>query len=1113
MGRSSFFWAATALMVCASGPSGRGEGGRFPDRKVDIAPFGQLCTWTGAGPMEIERHAMERRELPNGRRAFSPAEALPGREPHIGVEWDFAQDVAGVEIEFARGDDASLPGEEALQYWHDSWPPQDRGGWTRLDDPFNGNWKRPKAEFRREGKKWVYSILPLSDDEIPESRGLRVSYRRTYKVRVVFPDGQFPLVAALRVFSPHEWKRADLKIQTGVGPGARPLKPTSAEVFCGHLLSPLKPTDSRGESAGYSLSVLYSDSPDDSPDRTIVTLRWGENEFDGVSFLPVEALRNGIFIPDFGLWIAEKGERSFSETEFVLPPGEGTTIWQKVALEPEQTYRRARAEIPPLRSTEHKPYGRYIPLGCDGNRQEFGILYNGNVLCMKRALKSPGREDSRMLWPGEEMVFKIGTGADPDFREREGAAMQSLLEGYLPISNTEWEKEGIRFCESAVASLLVPEATDPASLRGDETSVLLLSITAENNSGAPLPARVWLTIAPTEALEIKDGFVYALACTEKNDSYKTPRLRCLVEKDAKWQILSPAVSTPGSSGFHGAIALHATLQPNSTGRIVLKIPFLSSLTEEQISLLRSMDFDRELQRTVRYWQTKIDAGARIRVPVALLNDFIRAQFWHICVTADRDVDTGLTMLPAATFHYNVCANEACHQIRSLDLRGYAKLAEEYLEPFVRLQGTRPLHGRFRSSEGVFHGLRVKEGVDYQTFNYNLDHGFVLWMLCEHFRLTGDREWLRRVAPNIVKGCDFIIREREATKLTGHEGRKLWQYGLLPPGHLEDNPEFLYWYAVNAYACRGIMDAAEVLSQIASPEAERIRRESAEYLADARRAARRSMLSAPVVNQGDGTYIPFQPTRCLLRGRDLGWIRDSLYGPTHLIDCGIYHPRSREATWILQDAENNVFVSAERGLGIDTARRWFSHGAMTLQPNLVPTPIVYVRRDEPERAIRCFYNTLAASIYEDVRAFCEWLPPPWRSLGGGPFYKTPDESAFIVWLRYLLAVEEGDRLTLCPAAPREWFADGEEISVERLPTYFGEVSFRIVSHSEKGEVCAQVSPPSRRRPEELCLRVRHPQRKAIRAVRINDRPHFRFDAARELLFLPESGQPFDVVVEY
>lgn len=1100
----------TFLLLFSGLSPSAGEGEPQAGRSVDIAPFGHLCIWTGSTEMDIQRHPPKSLELPDGKSAWIPVEASPGKEPHIGIEWDSPQDVARVEVEFVGAEDASLPGENALEYWHDSWPPQDRGGWTRLDDPFNGGWKCPKATFTRAEKKWVYDILPLSTEEISETRGLSVSFRRTYKIRLVFRDGRVPAIAALRAFSPHVWKRADLKIEVVSGSSTQPRTLASAEAFVGHILSPLRPASISGGATGYLLSVLYSDSPDDSPDRTIVSLRWGEKEDEGVSFLPGEAVRQGIFVPDFGLWVAEEKAGNFQDMQFAQGSDAQPTIWQRVPAEPEQTWQRAREEIPRLKDTEHRPYGSYVPLGCDGNRQEFGILYNGSVFCQKGALKSPGREDSRMLWPEDDILFKIGTGDSPDFREREGATRQSLLDGYLPVVLSEWEQEGVLFRETAVAALLAPEDSAPAEPRGDETAVLLLSLEAKNAFDKPRPVRVWFGTSVAESLAVKeDGLVYAQA-TKEGDSSQAA-LRCLAglkgdAVSADWSVFRAVAPSTN------AVAFETTVPPTGARKLILKIPFLSSLTEEEIAHLRGIDFDKEVRRTERYWQGRINEGAKIQVPNLLLNDFIRAQSWHIAVTADKDVDTGLMMLPAATFHYNVCANEACHQIRSLDLRGYKELAEQYLEPFVQLQSTRPLHGRFRSAEGVFHGLRVKEGVDYQTFNYNLDHGFVLWTLCEHYRLTGDRAWVERAAANIIAGCDFITRERQATKLTDDRGRKVWQYGLLPPGHLEDNPEFLYWYAVNAYACRGMMDAAEVLTVIGRPEADRVRREASEYLTDVRRAVRQSMLLSPVVNQGDGNYIPFQPTRCFLHGRDLGWIRDSLYGPIHLIDCGIYPLHGPESTWILRDAENNVFVSRERGLGIDTEKRWFSHGGITLQPNLVPTPIVYVKRDEPERAIRCFYNTLAASMYEDVRAFCEWLPAQFGR-GGGPFYKTPDESAFIVWLRYLLAVENEGRLTLCPAAPREWFADGEEIVVENLPTYFGEVSFRILSQIEKGEIRADVRPPSRNRPEELCLRVRHPARKPIRSVHVNGQAHLRFDSVRELISLPPEAETIDVVIRY
>ena len=98
----------------------------------------------------------------------------------------------------------------------------------------------------------------------------------------------------------------------------------------------------------------------------------------------------------------------------------------------------------------------------------------------------------------------------------------------------------------------------------------------------------------------------------------------------------------------------------------------------------------------------------------------------------------------------------------MDVQGLHQRAARYLEPFLELQGSQSLDGGFRSKEGVFHGLPV-DGYNYQGFRYNLDHGFVLWTLGDHFLLSRDRSWMERYAERIVKGCDFVARERREAR--------------------------------------------------------------------------------------------------------------------------------------------------------------------------------------------------------------------------------------------------------------------------------------------------------------------------------------------------------------
>ena len=56
-----------------------------------------------------------------------------------------------------------------------------------------------------------------------------------------------------------------------------------------------------------------------------------------------------------------------------------------------------------------------------------------------------------------------------------------------------------------------------------------------------------------------------------------------------------------------------------------------------------------------------------------------------------------------------------------------------------------------------------------------------------------------------------------------------------------------------------------------------------------------------------------------------------------------------------------------------------------------------------------------------------------------------------------------------AAPGRWLKDGAVVNVQRAPTMFGEVSFRIESRLSRGEVVAHITAPSRR-PDHWSLRL-------------------------------------------
>jgi hypothetical protein len=402
------------------------------------------------------------------------------------------------------------------------------------------------------------------------------------------------------------------------------------------------------------------------------------------------------------------------------------------------------------------------------------------------------------------------------------------------------------------------------------------------------------------------------------------------------------------------------------------------------------------------------------------------------------------------------------------------------------------------------GLDFDDGVPLRShFAYNLDPGYIMECLADHYRLTGDRAWLERIAPKLVAACDFVTRERERTKETGADGKPVPHWGLMPAGHLEDNPEWRYWFAVNAHAYGGMKGIADVLAEIEHPEAARLAADAAGYREDIRRAARRALAEAPVVQLLDGTYIPRVPTRAGLRGRDWGWFREAAYGALHLCESNVFEPNEPEMTWVLKDLEDNLFVSRDWGRPVDLEKFWFSHGGVTIQANLMDLAIDYLRRGQVKHGLRALFNNFGASTYTDVRCFTEH-PVVELGHGVGPFYKSSDEAKALVWLRAFLIREEGDALHLAPGAPRSYFAPGQSFGVRDMATYFGSLTYRI--EAADAEIRAAVSAPARRAPAEIILHLRLPEGKRIASVTVNGAPHSDFDPAAETvtLFAPRGA---------
>jgi hypothetical protein len=254
-----------------------------------------------------------------------------------------------------------------------------------------------------------------------------------------------------------------------------------------------------------------------------------------------------------------------------------------------------------------------------------------------------------------------------------------------------------------------------------------------------------------------------------------------------------------------------------------------------------------------------------------------------------------------------------------------------------------------------------------------------------------------------------------------------------------------------------------------------------------------------------------PRAYALTHRREGWIREALYPALHLATTGVYDAAHRFVDWMVRDLEDNVFLSAESGYGLERPRQDFFHLAgFTLQPNLLDLPRVYLAQNRPAHVARAVYNTAAASLYPDVLCFAEWVPR--LGEGGGPLYKTPDECKFVQWLREMLVAERGDTLELGAGVPLAWMRDGQTIRVRRAATHFGPIDLEIVSHAAEGRVVARVRLDASVRPATIRLQVRHPENRPLRRATVAGRA-VAVDTARSRIELPVSASTWTVVASF
>jgi hypothetical protein len=109
-------------------------------------------------------------------------------------------------------------------------------------------------------------------------------------------------------------------------------------------------------------------------------------------------------------------------------------------------------------------------------------------------------------------------------------------------------------------------------------------------------------------------------------------------------------------------------------------------------------------------------------------------------------------------------------------------------------------------------------------------------------------------------------------------------------------------------------------------------------------------------------------------------------------------------------------------------------------------------------------------------------------GDSGTYCVPAQQTIPLLVRWMLVLEDSDedRLYLAKGVPREWFSSGEEILIERIPTRWGRVSFRLKADTAAKIVTGEVELSGEAVPREVHVKLRLPPQMPIESVTVNGR---------------------------
>ncbi len=866
-------WVGLALPLVAGAPPAHVPGLIPAERKAnvvtsqplekdfDIARFARVVTWdpnrSGSHPSRIEELKpgeifLETDVLPAADGTYVVPLALNGQSC-IGLQWMQRIESSILKelvLEFAEGSPTPSAREIRIEWWVG-------------ESAWQGDWKQLPVKIEQQGNRQFFRVV--WGESGPSSIGVE-------KIRWIFPSSTRPfIICKIEAFTLCQWDTVVLNLELEQPKTGQVGK---INVYDGEIIEPPAKGSSlhcEWDLAGpLQLKIRYCKPAKRllKSDRTLITVHLPAGAF---SVSVNDVLEHGcVYVPAFGFFIAkdsagvslDKYRQSFDKLRMFLRPAQDGE-----PVEPEVSARKTTRQR--VRQTEDQSFTQAM------EKVHHKVQDNGptmlSLACDNHKFVVERTGDIWVFGGGFKLIPRFGSGKNEKLT-------RNMYGGWLPVPITTVEQNGLRYRQRTFVAPYGQENPDYHPwLQRQPICVaeFIIENSLPDSGDASLRLRFLADAGKNQLAELQQVARGVIV-------QKEGRLLAFVDTT---EIPSLSIQTQ-----NGDLVISGVIPGQTTKRCFVYIPMWQIKPDEYASLKGGTNL---LSDTEAYWNNIMASGAQIEIPEPLLLNVIRASQVY-CLMAARNEEHGKRIAAwIASDRYGPLESEAHSVIRGMDLMGHEDFARRSLDFFINKYNP----------------------AGYLTTGYTvMGTGWHLWTLAEHYQLTKDSQWFKKVAPEVARVCQWIVQQREKTQKINAYGEKVPEYGLMPPGVAADWNRFGYrsYNQGNFYA--GLYGAAYCLADIGHQDANSLLSSAVQFRGDIQRAYRWTQQHSPVVPLSNGTWVPYYPSFVYGFGEDTfpgedggrSWCYDVEIGSHHLAVLGVLDESDPNIDWITDRMEDFWF---------------------------------------------------------------------------------------------------------------------------------------------------------------------------------------------------------------